>query len=188
MNLVIGDFIESIPSVEEQLFLNFSIPLTPVKRQWKKSDLCSKFISNYLVLSLEQLKSMTEKGSICTVDSLTYVSNELLENALKYSNCLPCQVDIRTYIVCDRIILMVSNYVIAEDARRFASYAQSLLLSDLSALYISKIEENIDNPHQSGLGLLTIIHDHNVTIGWKFENLTRCKTIVKISTMAQLKL
>ena len=82
-----GQFIHTLPSENLCIKVEFPTWLVKQKQFWHNSNHSAKFISEYISIffpvasqSLEQLRQQTE---IC--DAARYITNELLENAFKFS-------------------------------------------------------------------------------------------------------
>ncbi|WP_253274191.1 DUF6272 family protein [Myxosarcina sp. GI1] len=123
--------------------------------------------------------------------AVSYIANELLENAVKYSNKkseLP--ISIQIHLNYDRIIFQTTNSLRQQDFNNFQACIQKLLNSDPDELYLYILEKNAidENNENSGLGFLTMVNDYNAKLGWKFEKFTRQFEEIGVTTMVQLQI
>jgi hypothetical protein len=117
--------------------------------------------------------------------SISYLLNELFENAAKFSNAGKKSVFFEVFCLKHYILFQVSNYILAETKLSFSDLIQELLSNDPGELYIKKVEENIDTGKAgSGLGYLTLMNDYNITFGYKFEPVLEEPNIFKVTIQA----
>ena len=117
--------------------------------------------------------------------SISYLLNELFENAAKFSNANRKSVFFEVFCLKNYILFQISNYILAETQLSFSNLIQELLSNDPSELYIKKVEENIDTGKSgSGLGYLTLMNDYNITFGYKFESVLEEPNIFKVTIQA----
>ena len=121
--------------------------------------------------------------------AVSYVANELLENAMKFSSRKTSYpVDIILQLHGDRIIFLVNNSSDTELVETFQAFIQKLLTEDTIDLYIQHLENaaNDENSTISGLGILTMINDYGAKLGWKFEPIHSESLVISVTTMVQL--
>ncbi|MGB5596108.1 MAG: DUF6272 family protein, partial [Crocosphaera sp.] len=127
--------------------------------------------------------------------AVSYVANELLENAMRYNiaNALE-KVKFGIYFlnyneVGEDITVLLStiNKIDEKDVKYLQSYIHELLNSDPDELYITKIQQSLEDEGQgtSGLGLLTMINDYSAKLGWKFEKI---EDVFTVTTMAKMQM
>ncbi|MCK5877560.1 MAG: ATP-binding protein [Candidatus Marithrix sp.] len=185
---IFGNFIEKPDENEGYLVISFSPNSISIRKRWRNNDLSANFLADYIVSFFPknknypvQIDKHTEVKGI-----VSYIANELMENAMKFSDqnsSYPITIQI---LLCDNSIkFFVTNSMLEHSVIKFQTYIQKLLNSDTQELYINQLECNAkdENDIGSNLGLLTMINDYNVKIGWKFEIINQ-KTIV--TTIVQL--
>lgn len=130
-------------------------------------------------------RSKTAKGAI------SYICNELLENAVKFnldSDKYKVKLGAHFPNSSDLIaVVFATNNVDFQEANRFQELIQELLACDLEERYAQQVEASAeDDAEVSGLGLLTMINDYQAKLGWKFEPTHSGAEILAVTTMAQI--
>ncbi|MEM9485512.1 MAG: DUF6272 family protein [Cyanobacteria bacterium P01_F01_bin.116] len=186
-----GQFANELHKENLCVKIDFTVELVKQRKFWPNSNLSAKFISEYVSIFFpvendgsEQLRRRTE-----ITDAARYITNELLENAFKFS-CITTQqpIEISLYHYSDRLIITVINAVDTKHINSFRSLIHELTTSDLTDLYIERLEKNLDrtNPLSSGLGFITILINYNTKLGWKIEQISPESDCFLVTTMAQL--
>lgn len=120
--------------------------------------------------------------------SLSFVANELLENAVKfhYNAFLPvsCCVQQGETEIC----LQVANSVNPLKLPKFFRIIRELLRHDPAELFMLHLENSLDvlSESKSGLGLITILNDYGGKLGWHFESLPGLPGLPKQITVTTL--
>jgi hypothetical protein len=117
------------------------------------------------------------------------VANELLENAMKYSDISADQpINLEVHLFSDRLLFLSKNSLPQTSIANFQSFLQELATGDVSEMYFNQVEKSAENDDSgsSGLGYFTMIMDYEAVLGWKFEQVENDVTMV--STMVQLPL
>lgn len=171
---IMGPYPESLPTGDESLTLRFSPSRTPIQQRWRNNGLSADFLADYLMTFLLNIELEKDEELFASLKSSTaYVANELLENAMKFndeSSNLPIIINLNLYP--DKVVFFVSNSIREEHIIPFQSYIAELISSDPEELYFSKLENEDELPLGSGagLGILTMINQHQALIGWKFTS------------------
>jgi hypothetical protein len=186
-----GDFIE-LPASQEYLIIGFSPSSIPLKQRWRNNGLSADFMADYLATFFPDNEDDTS-----TIDrqaeiksAVSYIANELLENAMKFNNeTSEYPIDIKLQLESDGVIFSVVNSISPQAVDKFQAYIQHLLASDPSELYIQQLEKNAveESCTDSGLGLLTMLTDYTAKIGWKFQTVHQDPEIIAVTTMVQLR-
>jgi len=144
---------------------------TDMLQHWRRVSLSSDFLAKYYSFYFPYREKA--KGRIsreAAENSISFVLNELIENTAKYSNTADTAVRVRVLLLERTIQLEVSNAVTAALAEVFRASMREVLAGDTEALYISKLEANLQGARSdSGLGFLTLINDYQIQLGFKFE-------------------
>lgn len=101
--------------------------------------------------------------------SIAYLANELLENAVKFR--APGDVEVEAALAGDGFSIWLANAVTEETAGRFRALLEEIVAGDPGELLIARIEANASDEGDggSGLGILTLMNDYGVRLGWSFE-------------------
>lgn len=189
---IFGDFNEEVPGTEEYLVIGFSPGSMPLKQRWRNNGLSADFLAEYLATFFPGNEEDTIKAdkTIEVKSAVSYVANELLENAMKFNDETSQQpISIKLEMHSDRLVFFVRNSLKSQTIVKFQSYIQELLTGDRDELYIRQLEHNVQDENSgSGLGLLSIMNDYLATVGWKFEASSKHPEIMTVTTMVQLDL
>lgn len=119
---------------------------------------------------------------------MSYLVNEILENAVKFRTSGDIVID--TSMEDDNFRLCVTNSISKAGALRFQDVLERLQGRDPSDLLIERIERNAADPNStgSGLGLLTLMGDYDVQLGWDFQTDPEEEGTVQLATYAVLPL
>lgn len=175
---IFGDFIEPRNDDVEYLIVGFSSASLPLKQRWKNKGLSADFISGYLQTFFVGRRTQDQgliNGETIPAHSRNatkYIANELLENAMKFSDeSAKYSTRISFYLHEDSLIFYVANSISHENKEKFQHYIRKLLASDANALYIEQMEANALDPDStaSGLGFLSMICDYSAQLAWKFD-------------------
>ncbi len=190
MSKIFGNFVE-IPANDNQEFLalGFSPGSIPLQQRWRNNGLSANFMADYVTTffpkSAEDPSTQYRQAEIKS--AVSFIANELLENAMKFSDSR-CFYPIRIKINLDseRLVFVVINSISPEALPSFQDYIQTLLNSDPQELYISQIEQNLEDGKSSRLGYLTMMNDYQAHLGWKFETVKTDSEIFIVTTVVQL--
>lgn len=188
----LGNFIPNLPPSQEYLILSFSPSSISLRQRWRNNCLSADFLADYLsTFFLGNNDPQPDSDKQAEIKSaVSYIANELLENGMKYStqmSSLP--ISIQIHLNPDLIIFQLTNSIPTKHTQQFQNRIQTLLDCDPNELYIAQLEKNaIEENEESGLGLLTMLTDYGVQLGWKFELLPQKPTEVAVTTMVQLEI
>lgn len=189
-----GYFINTFPPDLDCLELTF-IPSS--KRQgnrWRNQRLSAHFVADYFAKFLPDRDNNSENKQRIkeTRGALSYVANELLDNAMKFNletSQHKVKFGIHFWENSEPIAVMfATNSLKRQEAEEFKVFIQKLLASNPEDFYISQVEASAEdeNADISGLGFVTMINDYHVKLGWKFESTDSNPEVVSVTTMAQL--
>jgi hypothetical protein len=191
MTAIFGNFIEDLVSSQEYLIIGFSPSSTPLKQRWRNNGLSADFLADYISSffpgSDEENNALEKRAEIR--GAISYIANELLENAMKYNNeNSSSPISIQLHLHQDRIILKITNSIYSDNIENFQAYLQEILESDPEELYIRQLEKNaMEGTHSGGkLGYLTMLNDYGAKLGWKFQQVEREPETTIVTTMVQL--
>jgi hypothetical protein len=193
---IFGDFISEFPPEHDSLELTFTPSSRPIKQRWRNNRLSAHFVADYLsnFLPVDEDDPSREKRIKNSKGAVSYVANELLENAMKFNDEQSYEkVKFGIHFIENTevtAVIFATNSVKPEGADRFKEFIEELLSCDrdeLKELYIKHIERTAEaNSESSGLGLLTMIIDYSAKIGWKFETISHNPNAIAVTTLVQI--
>lgn len=191
MPQIFGDFVESFPPEQDSLELTFTPSSLPIKKRWRSNRLSANFMADYFsnFLPVDEDDPAHERRIKESKAAVSYIANELLENALKFNDqATKFKIKFGIYFVEQgdvTAVLFATNSVSAEGLDKFQSFIQELLSSDPEELYVQQIEKSAEdeNSEASGLGFLTMLNDYSAKLGWKFEIVQEEPKMIAVTTM-----
>ncbi len=214
MITILGNYFE--PSAElqqETLTLHFSPSNLPLKKRWENNgvsaDFIAEYVKNFWIGHFEGEYSLDDEKYFIQLENLhnsvKYVANELLENAMKFSYWEDPNRNLddpknKEYYITestlagvilslseDRLIFYISHIATNDQALKYLSFVKILLSGDPEKLYYETMKNSYkeENINTSGLGILSMICDYSATLGWKFRQIT--ESLTSITTMVTLK-
>src|SRR6476661_6415784 len=139
-----GDFIE-LPASQEYLIIGFSPSSVPLKQRWRNNGLSADFMADYLATFFpgneDDYSTIERQAEIKS--AVSYIANELLENAMKFNNeTSEYPINIKLQLESDGVLFSVANSISRQGVDKFQAYIQQLLASEPSELYIQQLEKN----------------------------------------------
>ena len=185
---IFGDFSEESPTGDEYLTLHFSPSSAPRKRRWGNNGLSADFLGDYfaaffpgdVVPDSKISQKDTVKGAV------SYIANELLENAVKYSdesNVFP--ITISLYLYDQQLIFQVINYANTDTVEKYQQFIQAMLSADIDEFYTQQMEKAALG-QGSNMGLLTMINDYSAHFGWKFSPSAINPEVIQVNVLVRL--
>jgi hypothetical protein len=165
-----------------------------IQERWRNNSLSADFLANYWGTFFPAHPSESLHHHRTEVqDTVSYIANELLENAIKFSY-EPAKIPIKIGIYLSTHLLQfyVSNSVDPQMVEPFQHYIHKLLTEDPGELYIRQLERNAEeeNSTESRLGFLTLLNDYEAKLGWKFETIQQeeSRKSIVVTTMVELEI
>jgi hypothetical protein len=152
-------------------------------RSWKQAGATSEFLGE--VLAVQGAKSGLDHSE--ARHAIIYLVNELLENAIKFSAA--GDVEVRCSLENATFELAVINRIDPDMVPGFQGLLEELTTRDPGDLLIERIEANAadETSSASGLGILTLMNDYGVRMGWHFSD-TPAGSAMALRTHASLSL
>lgn len=144
--------------------LRLTLAEGPLGLAWHHCSTTAEFLGEFYAL-----RPGVEAGQASeTRHGVGYLTNELLENAVKFRS--PGDVVVETSVEGPRFELKVTNRIGSEIAERFQGLLAEITTREPGDLLIERIEANAADPSSngSGLGLLTLMSDYGARLGWTF--------------------
>lgn len=198
MNKTFGDYIEEFSPELDSLEMSFTPNTRSIRQRWTNNRLSAQFVGDYFSAFLPTNED--DNGDRRIKESkaaVSYVANELLENAMKFSDRKNnFKVRFGVYFLDDHLqpnsditaVLYVTNSVTPQNAEKFQAFLAQLLACDPEELYITQVENSLEEESEaSGLGFLTMINDYSAKLGWKFATINAESPILTVTSMAQIK-
>lgn len=191
MAQIFGEFIEEFPPEHEALELSLLSSSQTRENRWRNNRLSAYFLADYF-LNLMPINEKEDRLEEIK-NTLRYIGNELLENAVKfneYKQEYRIKFGIHLLEETEGItaIIYTQNYISLQKFEKFQELIQTILSADPNELYVQQIEKTAADGESeaSGLGLLTAINDYSAKLGWKFEPDSHQPQIMAVTTMAQI--
>src|SRR5438132_10066674 len=89
MARIFGPFIERKDNDGEYLKIGFSPTSIPIQQRWRNNGLSADFLADYLSTFFPGDDSAADEPYAELKSAVSYVANELLENAMKFSYAPP---------------------------------------------------------------------------------------------------
>ena len=187
MGQVFGDFSEY--PVENRQYLTFGF--VPKDQQlWEKNSLLADMLADYVAIFF--LTDITDSNHIKKQKKIkgivSYIANELLQNAIQYHDQNLGDISIQLQLSDDHLVLYVTNSISPAQVDNCRSFIQKLLNTDPEEFYIHQMTRDIedDDITASGLGLLTMTQDYGAKLGWQFDIVQKQPKKTTITTMVHL--
>lgn len=156
--------IESLTDISLDSGTRLTLTDGPLQLGWKHSGMTADFIAEVMALPF----SRSKKDYMQAHHDIGYLSNELIENAVKFR--LPGEILIEAGISEGSFLIRVKNTIDGATASRFQQLLHRLQSKDPGELLLEQIETNaISSASGSGLGLLTLLSDYDAKMAWAFE-------------------
>ncbi|MBH8563531.1 ATP-binding protein [Nostoc sp. CENA67] len=173
-----GNFICDFPQEHDFLELSFTPSSRPIKERWRSNRLSAHFFADYFTnfLPVDENEPNQEQRIKESKSAVSYVANELLENAMKFNDDsynYKVRFGIHFLNETDSVtaVIFASNSIKPGSEEKLRAFIAELLASDPHEMYIQQIEKSAEEKGSSGLGLLTMINDYSAKIGWKLETI-----------------
>src|SRR4030095_804178 len=112
MTRIFGHFIARKDEQGEHLKIVFSPTALPIQQRWRNNGLSADFLGDYLTTFCPGDDRAVAECHATLKSAVSYVANELLENAMKFSYA-PSQhaISIAMYLAADAVSVYVTNGV-----------------------------------------------------------------------------
>ena len=188
---VFGDYIDIDQQRWEYLTINFSPTSVPLQHRWRNNGLSADFLADYLSTFFPGEDAATQDKLNEIRDAVSYIANELLENAMKFTYA-PAKfaITITMQLDKDRIRFYVCNSLDPKQQQSFQQFIEKLLTEDPAELYLAQMKNNSVEPDtedsRSNLGYLTMLNDYGAKLAWKFNAEADNPRVPKVTTMVEL--
>lgn len=176
----------------EYLTLVFSPLSVPLRSRWRNNGLSADFLGDYVITFLprggDSAPQEAQQNEIR--HAVSFVANELLENAMKYHERRENKpIRMHLQLTGDSITISATNGVGSGQAQTYTTFVERVLSEDPVAMLMSQLEAaSVAGSDASGLGLLTMITDYGVELGWQFDVNAEQADMITVTTSATLPL
>jgi hypothetical protein len=141
---------------------------------WLNNGLSADFLGDYVTTFLPTNggEPALENRQNEIKHAVTYIANELLENAMKYHQPdVEIPIRIHLELASDHITVSVSNGISVVQAEHYKAILEHLQEGDAGDLLLRQQEESANSVDStvSRLGLLTIMGDYDAKLDWRFD-------------------
>ncbi len=185
---VFGDYKTTLPPSREHLTILVAPTAFPI--EWSLGSVTANFLASYFDTFFPTAQAgpdgSTSREEVW--DSVSYISNELIENSMKFHHDKRIDMVVNIMLYPDEVIFLNTNSVDPATLDKFYAFIRELTSEDPMDLYIRHMEEGLESLEKttSGIGFLTIMANYHAKIGWKFDIINASPKIVTVSTMVQL--
>ncbi|MCB1614386.1 MAG: hypothetical protein KDI30_00085 [Pseudomonadales bacterium] len=156
MKEVLGKFTTPSPGRRPVVSIEFS--KNNFLPRWQHISMMSLMVKSLIASRISEVDA----------DNLDFIANELLENCYKFNAIGTVKFDV--YYENGKFTLLFSNQIDEKQMHKLRGFVKTILQSDNpQELLLSRIEANLENDTSSSLGLLTLMNDYKVTLGWEIE-------------------
>ena len=137
----------------------------PLDLAWQHCGVTAEFLGDFFALQRSKDGGNYNEAR----HSIGYLTNELLENALKFRHAF--DITLEASLDGASFEVRITNVITPETAGKFQALLAELTTRDPGELLIERIEQNAENMNSSGsgLGLLTLMSDYGARLGWRFQ-------------------
>lgn len=175
----------------EYLQLAFSPLSVPLRSRWRNNGLSADFLGDYVLTFLPAEGGIVPDGMQHEIKhAVVFIANELLENAMKFhQKTESTPIDIHMELTSKFIAVSARNTVSRDQAQRYQHFIEALMQEEASELLMKQLEINARGAGSTScLGLLTMVTDYGVELGWQFEDggAEHDTTVVTTSALLEL--
>lgn len=184
MNESIGDF-RDLTRGGARVSLVFYSGGFPVR--WSQCSATAEYFAEYFA-DVHARRCADDAARNEFIGTLSYIVNELVENAVKFS--MGETVEVTVCLDGEELVALVSNQILATTVEGLVEKFRGLVSGDPQEMLVARVEANAVNPDAgvSGLGFLTMMADYGATLGWNFGAVQDNPHNVLLKTMARLQM
>jgi hypothetical protein len=177
----------------EYLTLVFSPVSVPLRSRWRNNGLSADFLGDYVTtfLPADGAVPAVQNSPNQIKHAVTYIANELLENAMKYHQPdVDIPIRIHLELADDHITVTVSNGASALQAASYKAFVEHLQHEDVGDLLLRQQEESARSAGSaiSSMGLLTMVNDYDAQLDFCFDPHPTRPGSITVTTIAVLPL
>jgi hypothetical protein len=182
----------TLENSREYLTIYFSPSASARQERWRNYGLSADFLGDYFANFFpgDDLCDRRSNQRSLIRASISFVANELLENAIKHNDEQVREpISISLYLYTDHIVFHSVNYTNLAMAIQFKQFIQTLLATDdVHDLFTKQLEKTAGGSGKSGMGILTMVCDYGIEFGWMFRPVPKYSNIIQVDALAYLNL
>jgi hypothetical protein len=154
--------------------------------RWSQCSATADFFAEYFAAVDACRRDDDEAARSEFIGTVSYIVNELVENAVKFS--VGETVEVTVVVRDDELVALVTNQILAATVEALIDKFRELVSGDPQEMLFARVEANAENPESgaSGLGFLTMMSDYGAKLGWRFDAAPDNPYNVLLKTMARL--
>ncbi len=186
---VFGNYIEH-DETEEYLILSFCTEKLSIRERWRNNSLSADFLASYWGTFFPVDDKAAQHLHKELKDAVSFIANELLENAVKYSvSDARRPIRIGLYLSEHLLRFYIANPIDLERKNRLQDVIKTLLTGNPDELYLAQIEANASGQSSgSGLGYLIMLTNYHVNLAWKFTQDDKKPDMFFVTTMVEVEI
>jgi len=161
-NQTFGYYGQELGERHEYLTLAFSPLSAPLRSRWRNNGLSADFLGDYVTtfLPADGSTAAAEGGQNEIKHAVTYIANELLENAMKYhEHSVDVPIGIHLELTSTQITVSATNGISNEQAQCYREFVERILQEDPGELLVRQLEESAGS-EKSTKSCLGTVNDH----------------------------
>lgn len=199
MQKTFGAYIKEFSPELDSLEMTFTPSTRSIRKRWSNNRLSAQFVGDYFsaFLPTNEDDLNSDRRIKESKSAVSYVANELLENAMKFSDrTSEFKVRFGVYFLEHDLeqdsditaVIYATNSTPPENAEKFQTFLTELLAADPEEMYVTQVEKSLEeDSNASGLGFLTMINDYSAKLGWKFATIKNGESQIQtVTSMAQI--
>lgn len=190
MTQILGNFREDILTDYKLFTLELYVHAISRARRKQTRYLSVAFMTDYIanLFPTQEDDIHTFERQLKIKSTATYITNELLENCIKFHNDMfKYPIKISSCLQGNNLVLIATNCINLETLEKLETFVNELLRSDVSEFYFRQLEKGAEeNSEQSQLGFLSMTNDYSAKLGWKIETINQNPELKTVTTMVQL--
>lgn len=179
---ILGDYAAPPDENEAYKWLDIAPSAASLEERW---PVCGRSADQLADFVGESLPDDERIDRLDIVDSMGYIANELLENAIKFSYQPAVHgISFAVFLSAEAVWLYASNAVSSVETTMLQEVVHRLKTGDLEQMFQDRVERSlVEDKFHASLGFLTILMDYGATLGWKIEKFGETNWV---TTMARL--
>lgn len=185
----VGDFAAKTHDSQEYLTIHFSPSSQSRRQRWSNYGLSADFLGDYFATFFpgDQLSDGAIGRQARVKAVVSFIANELIENAMKYGDPhASLLVSISLYLYDDYLVLYVTNSSRRDVALAYRDFVTEVISLGAEAAYTRQIERVAQGEGGSQMGIVTAMHDYNIRLAWQFAPDAGQGDRVSVSVMARM--
>lgn len=157
--------------------ISLSVVPKDIKKQWKRCGITANFLASSAI------------GNTKSTTVVSTIVNEILENAIKYSENDSIPVKIELGASSDILKCKITNWTSNAQASVVENYFSHLKSQDIHDLYYTQLEHAaLDASNASQIGLIGVLHDYLLGMNCKIDYPENNSDLSQISITAKINL